>query len=94
MDMDKQPPIPEQQGLQEGRPYTVDSGAAESVGNPEDFPDAVIEPSPASLAGKGYLGAGKERIMNEGQMRIKRMLEPGFLSAFLFQAAKGWHARA
>ena len=88
VDMDKAESVPASRGLKECKPWTVDSGAAECVADPDDIPEGQLVPSPASLAGKGYVGAGKERIANLGQMRARRVTESGQLSSTLFQAAK------
>ena len=92
VDMDKQDPIPMQKGMKEGKPWTVDSGAAESVADPDDIPEGILEPSAASKAGRGYVGAGKERIPNVGQVRARRVTETGRRCNNLFQGAKGQKA--
>ena len=90
IDLDKMQPVPTQKGLREGKPFTMDSGAAESVADPDDFPEAIVEPSEASRAGRGYLGAGRagDRIPNLGQFRARRMTTQGVRAGFQFQAAK------
>ena len=67
----------------------MDSGAAESVADPADIPEGLVEPSPGSRAGRGYLGAGPDqRIPNLGQVRAKRYIENCGKVTTLFQAAK------
>ena len=78
----------ERRGYTEGVPYTVDSGAGESVADPAHIPEGDLEPSPGSLAGRGYKGAGQERLPNLGQTRAHRMLENGIAATNVFQAAK------
>ena len=76
VDDDCQAPVPEPQGLREAKPLTVDSGAAESVADPDDIPEVALEPSAGSRAGRGYLGAGpNQRIPNLGQVRVRRVAE-------------------
>ena len=65
----------------------MDSGAGESVANSADIPEGTLEPSPGSLAGRGYKGAGAERLPNLGQTKARRMLERGFQTCTTFQAA-------
>ena len=87
VDNDQQ--VPQQRGLREAKPWTVDSGAAESVADPDDIPEGAVEPSAGSRAGRGYLGAGpNQRIPNLGQVRAKRVAENGTKLTTLFQAAK------
>ena len=80
--------IPEQRGLCEGVPWTVDSGASEPVANPKHLPECVLSPSPGSLAGQSYVGPGlNERIPNLGQLEAKRMLPNGCVGSVKFQGA-------
>ena len=89
LDGDRQPPVPEQLGLKEAKPWTVDSGAAESVSDPKDVPEGMLEESAGSRAGRGYLGAGpNQRIPNLGQIRARRVTETGLKTTMLFQAAE------
>ena len=88
VDRDGGQPIPTIQGLREATPWTVDSGASESVADPKHMPEATVEPSPGSLAGQSYVGPNpKERLPNLGQMRARRMLSSGMKGAIKFQAA-------
>ena len=87
-DLDVSVVVPEEQGLVEGKPFTMDSGAAENEADPADVPEATLEPSPASVAGRGYLGAGRERIANLGQLKARRRMAHGADVGLLFQAAK------
>jgi len=50
---------------------TVDSGAARSVGNGEDFPMIPLEGSEGSKIGQIFVGPGKERIPNRGQKHYR-----------------------
>ena len=49
---------------------TADSGACSHIINAEDIPGYSIEPSAASLAGKGFVSANNGRIPNEGQAEL------------------------
>ena len=49
---------------------TVDSGAAHSVFNGEDWPMIPREGSEGSEKGQVYLGPGSERIPNRGQKKL------------------------
>ena len=89
LDGDRCPPVPEQRGLKEAKPWTIDSGAAESVCDPSDVPEGTLEESAGSRAGRGYLGAGRnQRIPNLGQIRARRVAENGLKTTMLFQAAQ------
>ena len=46
------------------REITVDSGAGESVVNPDDWPHADLKPSKCSVKGQRYVGPGGEKIDN------------------------------
>ena len=75
--------------MQEGIAWTVDSGAAEPVADPEQFPGCILEPSPGSLAGQQYVGPGPgNKIPNLGQFTTQRMIANGLISNTKFQAAK------
>ena len=50
---------------------TVDSGAANSVLNGDDWPTIPREESEGSRNGRVYLGPGKEKIPNRGQKSMK-----------------------
>ena len=43
------------------REITVDSGAGESVVNPDDWPNVDLKPSKGSVKGQRYVGLGSER---------------------------------
>ena len=89
LDGDRQAPVPEHLGLKEAKPWTMDSGAAESVSDPSDVPEGTLEESAGSKAGRGYLGAGpNQRIPNLGQIRARRIAENGLKTTMLFQAAR------
>ena len=44
------------------REITVDSGAGESVVNPDDWPNVDLKPSKGSVKGQRYVGPGGERL--------------------------------
>jgi len=46
---------------------TADSGAGNHIINADDIPGYMVSPSPASIAGKGFVAADNGRIANEGQ---------------------------
>ena len=50
---------------------TVDSGAAHSVLNGDDYPMVPREESAGSKKGQVYMGPGSERIPNRGQKKFK-----------------------
>ena len=50
---------------------TVDSGAAHSVFNGDDWPSIPLEESRGSKSGQVYVGPGKEKIPNRGQKHLK-----------------------
>ena len=70
---------------------TADSGAGNHIANKEDIGAyaKLIEPSPASLAGKGFIAANNQRILNEGQvsLRLQGEEEGDQLVNSLFQVA-------
>ena len=49
---------------------TSDSGAGDTVGPDEEFPDYPLEESPGSRRGLHYLAAGGEKIKNAGQKKV------------------------
>ena len=49
---------------------TSDSGAADTVGPEEEFPDYPLMPSPGSKKGLHYVAAGGTKIRNAGQKRV------------------------
>ena len=53
------------------REITVDSGAGESVVNPDDWPSVNLKPSKGSVKGQRYVGPGGERIDNLGELTVK-----------------------
>ena len=67
---------------------TMDSGAAEPVCAPETFPGVTVNPSVGSQAGQIYLGPGKERIPNEGEIKPEVLLEDNAAGSMTFQAAQ------
>ena len=44
------------------RDITVDSGAGESVVNPDEWPNVDLKPSKGSVQGQRYLGPGTEKV--------------------------------
>ena len=46
------------------REITVDSGAGESVVDPEDWPNVDLKPSNGSVKGQRYVGPGCEKVDN------------------------------
>ena len=80
--------VPEQEGLKEFKEITVDSGAGESVADPEDFPGHLVSASPGSLMGQKFVGPGGEKIPNQGQFTPKMVTEPGSIGQVTFQAGK------
>jgi hypothetical protein len=68
---------------------TVDSGAANSVINGDDFPNVPREESEGSKKGLVYQGPGSERIANRGQKRFKvRPQDQSSVRNMTFQDAK------
>ena len=53
------------------REITVDSGAGESVVNPDDWPNIDLKPSKGSVKGQRHVGPGGEKIVNLGEMTVK-----------------------
>ena len=85
MDVDS---TPEADGLRRMKPIVVDSGAEESVMDPEDAPGYTVTESAGSRRGAKYVGPGGERIPNKGQQRIQLMLKGGRRSNFTFNSAE------
>ena len=88
MDLRAAPSSPALDGLEEREPWTVDSGASQSVASRKAFPEAVVVESPGSKSGQIYKGPGKEIIKNEGQMDVMAMVEPGTKAKITFQTAE------
>ena len=53
------------------REITVESGAGESVVNPDDWPNADVKPSKGSVKGQRYVGPGSEKIDNLRESTVK-----------------------
>ena len=74
------------------REITVDSGAGESVVNPDDLPNVDLKPSRGSVKGQRYVGPGGEKIDNLGELTVKvrteRHGEGDISSRMTFQGAK------
>ena len=67
---------------------TADTGAVDNVTNPKELPGFPISESYGSRNGKHFLGAGAERIRNEGEVKLS--MEPvdgGQRLGSTFQAA-------
>ena len=67
---------------------TADTGAVDNVMNPREIPGFPIKESYGSKHGKHFMGAGAERIRNEGEIRLS--MEPtdgGKKLGSTFQAA-------
>ena len=53
---------------------TADSGAGNHIASAQDLGETyrqLIEPSPASRAGKGFIAANDQKILNEGQVALR-----------------------
>ena len=74
------------------REITVDSGAGESVVNPNYRPNIDLKPSEGSVKGQRYLGPGGEQIDNSGELSVKVRTErhggSDISSRVTFQGAK------
>ena len=74
------------------RAITVDSGAGESVVNPNDWPNIDLKPSKGSVKGQRYVGPGGERIDNLVELTVKVRAERhgggDISSRVTFQGAK------
>ena len=53
------------------REITVDSDAAESVVNPDDWPNVDLKPSEGSVKGQRYVGPGGEKIDKFEELTVK-----------------------
>ena len=71
---------------------TVDSGARESVVNPDDWPYVDLKPSQGSVKGQRFVGPGGEKINDLGDVTVKvRTKQHGggdISSRVTFQGAK------
>ena len=74
------------------REITVDSGAGESVVNPDDWPNVDLKPSKGSVKGQRYVGPGGEKIDNLVELTVKVRTERhgggDISSRMTFQGAK------
>ena len=74
------------------REITVDSGAEESVVNPDEWPNVGLKPSKGSVKGQRCVGPGGEKIDNLGELTVKVRTERhgvgGISSRVTFQGAK------
>ena len=67
---------------------TADTGAVDNVTNPKELPGFPISESYGSRNGKHFLGAGAERIRNEGEVKLSMVpLDGGQRLGSTFQAA-------
>jgi len=67
---------------------TADTGAVDNVANPRELPGFAIRESAGSRNNKHFVGAGAERIKNEGEVKLS--MEPvdgGKKLGVVFQAA-------
>ena len=65
-----------------------DSGASDTVAPEELFGDYPLEASPGSLSNVWYVGAGGERIKNQGQRSILMLTKEKHLRWMTVQVAK------
>ena len=61
-------PVATEGELRRYREITVDSGAGESVVNPDDWPNIDLNPSKGSVKGHGHVGPGGEKIDKSGRL--------------------------
>ncbi len=87
-EVDLMPFKPETKPMRELREITVDSGAGQSVMNPEDMPGVKVEESEGSRKGLKYKGPGSEVLPNLGQMVVTLMTLGGLVGRTTWQAAK------
>ena len=66
----------------------VDSGAADSVANPGDFPESPVQESPGSKEGMCYYLADGSPVPNEGQQQVRAVTEEGIDIGTTFQSCK------
>ena len=67
---------------------TSDSGAGDTVGPDDEFPDYPLEESPGPKRGLHYLAAGGEKIKNTGQKKIMILTKEKELRRITVQIAK------
>jgi hypothetical protein len=48
----------------------LDSGSGEHVADPDDAPGYALDPSAGSRMGQNFIGAGGEKIPNQGEMKL------------------------
>ena len=53
------------------REITVDSGAGESLVNPDEWPNVDLKPSKGSVKGQRYVAPGGEKIDNLREVTVK-----------------------
>ena len=66
----------------------VDSGAAECVANPSDFPEYPVLESEGSKDGVNYYMADGTPVANEGEQHLKGRTEEGTSIATIFQSCR------
>ena len=67
---------------------TADTGAVDNVANPRDLPGFAIQESHGSKNGKHFVGAGAERIENQGEVKLSmKPVDGGGKLGATFQAA-------
>ena len=69
-------------------PVVLDSGAADHVSDNVDAPGYVVEPSPGSRAGRGFIAANGAKIPNRGQMKLALKTEDGKPIESVFQVCE------
>jgi hypothetical protein len=65
----------------------IDSGAAEHVAAPDDFPNSLVMPSEGSRTGVHYVAANGARLPNMGEQKVKVKTKDGFICNLKFQSA-------
>ena len=70
------------------REITVDSGAGESVVNPDDWPNVDLKPSRGSVKGQRYVCPGGGKMDNAGELTVKVRSERDVSSRMTSQELK------
>ena len=86
--LDGEPEDPALRGLVEREPWTLDSGASQSVAKKDDFPEAELRESEGSRRGQIYRGPGVEVLKNEGEFDALSAVESGAKAKVTFQASQ------
>ena len=69
-------------------PVVLDSGAGDHVSDNMDAFGYVVEPSPGSRAGRGFIAANGAKIPNRGQMKLSLKTEDGRPIKFVSRSAR------